>query len=262
MYVRVVNIQLLLCMHITLHTTLVSAEPRLDKACQCLFVFLLIHSMRILPHHQDSGGFFVALLCKKDWLPWQRKRRLATADTTQQNGSSQPTSLSSMTARLAPLEKDIPSSSTQGTALDTTSSTQETALDTTSSTQETALDTTSSTQETATSSTTIITSAATSSIPQEINTVTMTSQGMSPNEEKPTDDSTIPIVTSAGALNESVTAQQEEGADVVESGNGFLSAGDTVQLSGGQGTSTGSCESRVEDDAKFKERPPADILGK
>ena len=32
-------------------------------------------SMRILPHHQNSGGFFIAVLEKKDWLPWQRKQR-------------------------------------------------------------------------------------------------------------------------------------------------------------------------------------------
>ena len=31
--------------------------------------------MRVLPHHQDSGGFFIAVLEKKDWLPWQRKQK-------------------------------------------------------------------------------------------------------------------------------------------------------------------------------------------
>lgn len=36
----------------------------------CLFC-----SMRVLPHHQDTGGFFIAVLEKKDWLPWQRKQR-------------------------------------------------------------------------------------------------------------------------------------------------------------------------------------------
>jgi tRNA (cytosine34-C5)-methyltransferase len=29
--------------------------------------------MRILPHHQDTGGFFVAVLCKIKPLPWQAK---------------------------------------------------------------------------------------------------------------------------------------------------------------------------------------------
>ena len=32
-------------------------------------------SMRVLPHSQDSGGFFVAVLEKKDWLPWQSKMK-------------------------------------------------------------------------------------------------------------------------------------------------------------------------------------------
>lgn len=27
--------------------------------------------MRILPHHQDTGGFFVAILEKKKCLPWE-----------------------------------------------------------------------------------------------------------------------------------------------------------------------------------------------
>ena len=31
--------------------------------------------MRVLPHYQNSGGFFIAVLEKKDWLPWQRKQR-------------------------------------------------------------------------------------------------------------------------------------------------------------------------------------------
>ena len=29
----------------------------------------------MLPHHQDTGGFFIAVLCKSDWLPWQRRPR-------------------------------------------------------------------------------------------------------------------------------------------------------------------------------------------
>ncbi|CAI7989852.1 RNA cytosine C(5)-methyltransferase NSUN2 [Geodia barretti] len=31
--------------------------------------------VRVLPHHQDTGGFFIAVLCKSDWLPWQRRPR-------------------------------------------------------------------------------------------------------------------------------------------------------------------------------------------
>ena len=33
--------------------------------------------MRVLPHHQDSGGFFIALLQKNNWLPWQKQRKQA-----------------------------------------------------------------------------------------------------------------------------------------------------------------------------------------
>lgn len=32
-----------------------------------------IYSMRILPHHQDTGGFFVAVLQKTQQLPWQHQ---------------------------------------------------------------------------------------------------------------------------------------------------------------------------------------------
>ena len=32
-------------------------------------------SCRILPHHQNTGGFFIAVFKKLDWLPWQRKQR-------------------------------------------------------------------------------------------------------------------------------------------------------------------------------------------
>ena len=34
-----------------------------------------LHSMRILPHYQDTGGFFVAVLKKHHWLPWQKHAR-------------------------------------------------------------------------------------------------------------------------------------------------------------------------------------------
>ena len=51
----------------------------------CTFTILLfLHSMRVLPHHQDTGGFFIAILEKKDWLPWQRKQR-----RTQQNTATE-----------------------------------------------------------------------------------------------------------------------------------------------------------------------------
>ena len=38
--------------------------------------------MRVLPHHQNCGGFFIAVLQKKDWLPWQRKQRAQQCPTT------------------------------------------------------------------------------------------------------------------------------------------------------------------------------------
>jgi tRNA (cytosine34-C5)-methyltransferase len=38
---------------------------------KCLFVFHF--SIRILPHHQDTGGFFVAVLEKTAPLPWEKK---------------------------------------------------------------------------------------------------------------------------------------------------------------------------------------------
>ena len=31
--------------------------------------------MRVQPHFQDTGGFFIAVLEKKDWLPWQSKMK-------------------------------------------------------------------------------------------------------------------------------------------------------------------------------------------
>ncbi|KAF3427563.1 hypothetical protein E2986_07733 [Frieseomelitta varia] len=35
------------------------------------------HNMRILPHHQDTGGFFVAVLEKVDHLPWERASQMS-----------------------------------------------------------------------------------------------------------------------------------------------------------------------------------------
>ena len=39
-------------------------------------------SVRVLPHHQDTGGFFIAVLHKSDWLPWQRRPRETTSEDT------------------------------------------------------------------------------------------------------------------------------------------------------------------------------------
>ena len=35
----------------------------------------------MLPHHQNTGGFFIALLEKKEWLPWQKQRKLSKASS-------------------------------------------------------------------------------------------------------------------------------------------------------------------------------------
>ena len=43
---------------------------------------LLPSSLRVLPHHQDTGGFFIAVLHKSDWLPWQRRPQRASGATS------------------------------------------------------------------------------------------------------------------------------------------------------------------------------------
>ena len=50
-----------------------------------------IHSMRVLPHHQDTGGFFIAVLEKKDWLPWQRKQKRTQQSTAKEMESAETT---------------------------------------------------------------------------------------------------------------------------------------------------------------------------
>ncbi len=47
---------------------------------------LLFFSLRILPHLQDTGGFFVAVLEKHDWLPWQ----LEAASSKKKSQTEQP----------------------------------------------------------------------------------------------------------------------------------------------------------------------------
>ena len=44
--------------------------------------------MRVQPHFQDTGGFFIAVLHKKDWLPWQSKTKTRRAQTSDQPDSS------------------------------------------------------------------------------------------------------------------------------------------------------------------------------
>lgn len=42
----------------------------------------------MLPHHQDTGGFFIAVLHKSEWLPWQRRLRETTGEDTTTAASS------------------------------------------------------------------------------------------------------------------------------------------------------------------------------
>lgn len=58
--------------------------------------YSLDKSMRILPHFQNTGGFFVAALVKKSYLPWERKAKeqqmeqeALTAAAATGNGSSE-----------------------------------------------------------------------------------------------------------------------------------------------------------------------------
>ena len=47
--------------------------------------------MRILPHHQDTGGFFVAVLQKKKLCPWESVRKLGEdgiEETNSENGKN------------------------------------------------------------------------------------------------------------------------------------------------------------------------------
>lgn len=39
-------------------------------------------SLRVLPHFQDTGGFFIAVLEKKDWLPWQSKMKAKSSSNS------------------------------------------------------------------------------------------------------------------------------------------------------------------------------------
>ena len=42
--------------------------------------------MRILPHQQDTGGFFVAVLVKKNHLPWEKEAKAAEKEAAAANG--------------------------------------------------------------------------------------------------------------------------------------------------------------------------------
>ena len=110
--------------------------------------------MRVLPHHQDTGGFFIAVLQKQDWLPWQRERK--RAKVTQE-----------LTARTSDNTLASPTQNTDCSPQDTATSVQDTTTsvqDTTTSVQ----DAVTSPQDTATAVQDTTTSVqATISIPQD-----------------------------------------------------------------------------------------------
>jgi tRNA (cytosine34-C5)-methyltransferase len=58
-----------------------------DDACSHLD-----RCMRLLPHHEDSGGFFVAVLYKKSTLPWRKKEKSDKKpnDVSREDQTSQP----------------------------------------------------------------------------------------------------------------------------------------------------------------------------
>jgi len=76
---------------------------------------LCVPSMRVLPHHQDSGGFFIAVLQKRDWLPWQRQHKLSK-NPTDRTGDT--------TAETEAISTEMTSNTTSG---DTSKSFQDTA---------------------------------------------------------------------------------------------------------------------------------------
>lgn len=43
-----------------------------------IMVLLFVPSIRILPHHQNTGGFFVAVLIKKSPMPWNKRQPKVT----------------------------------------------------------------------------------------------------------------------------------------------------------------------------------------
>ncbi len=87
--------------------------------------------MRVLPHHQNTGGFFIALLEKTEWLPWQKQRKT----TTEADPESEKVALDSQTpipdiatdAQDTSAEVSNPSQDTEGVSQDTSSTPQDEA---------------------------------------------------------------------------------------------------------------------------------------
>ncbi len=47
------------------------------STCYPQYPSLYFNSIRVLPHYQDTGAFFIAVFEKKEWLPWQSKMKKA-----------------------------------------------------------------------------------------------------------------------------------------------------------------------------------------
>ena len=77
----------------------------------------------MLPHHQDTGGFFIALLEKNEWLPWQKQRKQAK---TLAESSDDKNTLSELSTTLPGDEAVSEELDTTSTAQDTTPATQDT----------------------------------------------------------------------------------------------------------------------------------------
>lgn len=65
-------------------------------------------SQRILPHHQDTGGFFVAVLQKLTSVPWQRKFPSVQVDDVQQSGDAEGRSDDAESGGNTPLVHSLP----------------------------------------------------------------------------------------------------------------------------------------------------------
>lgn len=76
-------------------------------------------SCRILPHHQNTGGFFIAVFKKLDWLPWQRKQKSKEQVASSQQQQPLPTETELSTAKSAD-SSTSPPHVTQPTPLDDT----------------------------------------------------------------------------------------------------------------------------------------------
>lgn len=51
-------------------------------------ILINIFSIRILPHHQDTGGFFVAVLEKLKPLPWETSLKSVASEFTISNNTT------------------------------------------------------------------------------------------------------------------------------------------------------------------------------